>query len=153
MATVTTRPPACRTATVAPARSIWQSSQPPKISPCGLVSAGMAMVRIAGSVSGGTSTAVEVAAVGSDIGLQSALMDANWTTLAHLAISSVTNLLNWAVVIGVDSTPKATRRDLNVVLPPAATIAAASLATMSRGGPAGAGRPYHTAAPQVRTQL
>ena len=61
---------------------------------------------------------------------QSALMDANWTTLAHLAISSVTNLLNWAVVIGVDSTPKATRRDLNVASLPAATIAAASLAVL-----------------------
>src|ERR1700686_3868880 len=146
MATVTTRPPACRTATVAPARSIWQSSQPPKISPCGLVSAGMAMVRIAGSASGGTSTAVEGPAVGSDIGLQSALMDANLTTLAHLAISSVTNLLNWAVVSGADSTPKAPRRDLNVASAPAATIAAASLATMSVGVPAGAVMPYQPAA-------
>src|SRR5580700_4002056 len=146
MATVTTRPPVRRTATDAPARSIWHNSQPPKISPCGLVSAGMAMVRIAGSVSGGTSTAVEGAAVGSDIGLQSALMDANWTTLAHLAISSVTNLLNWAVVIGVDSTPKATRRDLNVPSAPAATIAAASLATTSAGVAAGAVMPYQPAA-------
>src|SRR5580700_10557022 len=68
MATVTTRPPARRTATVPPARSIWHSSQPPKMSPCGLVSAGMAMVRIAGSVSGGTSTAADGVAVGSGIG-------------------------------------------------------------------------------------
>src|ERR1700726_2792805 len=84
---------------------------------------------------------------------QSALIDANLTTLAHLAISSVTNLLNWAVVIGVDSTPKATRRDLNVALPPAATIAAASLATMSAGVPAGAVMPYQPAASEPGTEF
>src|SRR5262249_22766022 len=49
-ATVTTRPHARRVAIVVPARSIWQSSQPPKMSPCGLVSAGIAIARKAGSV-------------------------------------------------------------------------------------------------------
>src|ERR1700687_605341 len=49
MATVTTRPPARRTATMVPARSIWHSSQPPKMSPCGLVSAGIATARSVGS--------------------------------------------------------------------------------------------------------
>jgi hypothetical protein len=38
---------------VPPARSICDSSQPPKISPCGLASAGIAMARKAGSVWGG----------------------------------------------------------------------------------------------------
>src|SRR4051812_10238043 len=55
IATVTTRPFARRVATVLPARSIWHRSQPPKMSPCGLVSAGMAMARSAGSLSGSTS--------------------------------------------------------------------------------------------------
>jgi len=45
MATVATRPPATSLAVTIPARSIWHSSQPPKISPMGLVSAGMATVR------------------------------------------------------------------------------------------------------------
>src|SRR6516164_4664803 len=62
MATVTVRPPARRVATVPPARSIWHSSQPPKMSPCGLVSAGMAMVRIAGSDVGGISGTDDAAA-------------------------------------------------------------------------------------------
>src|SRR3954449_4662143 len=57
IATVTTRPFARRVATVLPARSIWHSSQPPKMSPCGLVSAGIATARSAGSVVGGTSGA------------------------------------------------------------------------------------------------
>src|SRR5436309_5678789 len=54
-ATVTVRPLARRVATVPPARSICESSQPPKISPCGLASAGMAMARSAGSPRGSRS--------------------------------------------------------------------------------------------------
>src|SRR6516225_10916490 len=53
MATVTARPLERRVATVVPARSICDSSQPPKMSPCGLVSAGIAMARTAGSICGG----------------------------------------------------------------------------------------------------
>ena len=48
-ATVATRPRARRIAGTAPARSIWASSQPPKMSPLALASAGMATVRKAGS--------------------------------------------------------------------------------------------------------
>jgi len=55
IATVTTRPCERRVATVLPARSIWHSSQPPKMSPCVLVSAGIAMARSAGSEFGGVS--------------------------------------------------------------------------------------------------
>ena len=51
-ATVAQRPRARRKATVAPARSICDISQPPKMSPSGLVSLGMAMVRITGVSSG-----------------------------------------------------------------------------------------------------
>src|SRR5579862_1203119 len=43
-ATVASRPPTCARAATAPARSICESSQPPKMSPAGFVSAGMAMV-------------------------------------------------------------------------------------------------------------
>src|SRR5580704_15324999 len=57
IATVTTRPRACLVATVPPARSICDSNQPPKISPCGLASAGIAMARSAGSDCGGASVA------------------------------------------------------------------------------------------------
>src|SRR5271169_6461427 len=67
IAIVTTRPPARRVATVEPARSIWQRSQPPKISPCGLVSAGMAMARSAGSDFGSTSGASAGFGAGSSI--------------------------------------------------------------------------------------
>src|ERR1700736_1248005 len=49
IATVTTRPRARLVATVLPARSICDNSQPPKMSPCGLASAGIAMARSAGS--------------------------------------------------------------------------------------------------------
>src|SRR3981081_1530196 len=49
MATVATRPCARCDATLPPARSIWASSQPPKMSPLGLASAGIAMARKAGS--------------------------------------------------------------------------------------------------------
>src|SRR5690606_14887072 len=45
-ATVATRPPTCSTAAMAPAMSIWLITQPPKMSPAALVSAGMAMVRM-----------------------------------------------------------------------------------------------------------
>src|SRR5690606_7772826 len=45
-ATVTTRPLTRSTAAMAPAMSIWLITQPPKISPAGLVSAGMARVRM-----------------------------------------------------------------------------------------------------------
>src|ERR1700688_4057017 len=55
IATVTTRPLARRVATVLPAKSICDSSQPPKISPAGLASAGIAMARSAGSDCGGAS--------------------------------------------------------------------------------------------------
>src|SRR5271165_1681493 len=53
IATVAVRPLARRVATVPPARSICDSSQPPKMSPCGLASAGIAIARSAGSASGG----------------------------------------------------------------------------------------------------
>ena len=48
-ATVATRPLGPAHGDHRPARSIWASIQPPKISPLALASAGMAMVRIAGS--------------------------------------------------------------------------------------------------------
>ena len=57
-ATVAVRPPARRQAVTPPARSICAISQPPKMSPLGLVSAGMATVRIAGSPGGGASVSV-----------------------------------------------------------------------------------------------
>ena len=47
-ATVAARPRAVRAARLPAARSIWLISQPPKMSPAGFVSAGMAMVRITG---------------------------------------------------------------------------------------------------------
>src|SRR6056297_32107 len=50
---VATRPWARRHAGTAPAKSIWARSQPPKMSPLGLVSAGIAIVRKAGSPGGG----------------------------------------------------------------------------------------------------
>src|SRR5947209_655548 len=53
IATVTVRPFARRVATVPPARSIWERSQPPKMSPCGLASAGIAIARNVGSLCGG----------------------------------------------------------------------------------------------------
>ena len=59
MPTVTVRPSARRAAAEPPARSIWQSSQPPKMSPCALVSAGIAMARSAGSDCGGVSIAAD----------------------------------------------------------------------------------------------
>src|ERR1700722_3401534 len=77
---------------------------------------------------------------------QFAFSEANFTTLAHLSISSATNCLNCGVVIGADSTPSATRRDLKMASPPAATMAAASFATMSAGVPAGAVMPYQPTA-------
>src|SRR5262245_38554654 len=55
MATVTTRPSARWLAALPPARSICDSSQPPKMSPLAFVSAGMAKVRSAGSIAGGLS--------------------------------------------------------------------------------------------------
>ena len=45
-ATVTTRPLACWIAVIFPAASISAMSQPPKMSPIGLVSAGIAGVRL-----------------------------------------------------------------------------------------------------------
>src|SRR2546425_12405949 len=54
-AAVTVRPFAPCVATVRPARSICESSQPPKRSPCGLASAGIAMARKVGSDCGGRS--------------------------------------------------------------------------------------------------
>src|SRR5262245_55520038 len=48
-AMVAQRPRARRDATLPAAKSICAISQPPKMSPAGLVSDGMAMVRIAGS--------------------------------------------------------------------------------------------------------
>src|ERR1700704_4674929 len=66
IATVAVRPLARRVATVPPARSICDSSQPPKISPCGLASAGMAMARNAGSIWGGWAD-VSVAGVGASV--------------------------------------------------------------------------------------
>src|SRR5437763_1347992 len=53
IATVATRPRARCTARLPPARSICDSTQPPKMSPLALASAGMAMVRSAGSWAGG----------------------------------------------------------------------------------------------------
>src|SRR6202051_5134507 len=55
MAPVTPPPLARRVATVLPARSICDNNQPPKISPAGLASAGIAMARNAGSDFGGAS--------------------------------------------------------------------------------------------------
>src|SRR5215470_6879799 len=55
IATVAVRPLARRLAAAPPARSICDSNQPPKMSPCGLASAGIAMARSAGSVLGGRS--------------------------------------------------------------------------------------------------
>src|SRR5712691_10427671 len=49
---VTTRPSARRVAVIAPAESISDIIQPPKISPLGLVSAGIASVRAASSPRG-----------------------------------------------------------------------------------------------------
>jgi hypothetical protein len=48
-ATVTTRPPACGVADIFPAESISDMIQPPKMSPLGLLSAGIASVREASS--------------------------------------------------------------------------------------------------------
>src|SRR5205814_9835576 len=47
--TVTTRPPACGVADILPAESISAMIQPPKMSPLGLQSAGIARVRNASS--------------------------------------------------------------------------------------------------------
>src|SRR5580692_10936860 len=55
IATVTTRPFARRVAAALPARSICDISQPPKISPCGLVSIGIAMAQSVGLILGGAS--------------------------------------------------------------------------------------------------
>src|SRR5579883_1692129 len=52
-ATVAQRPRARCAARLPPARSICDSSQPPKMSPFGLASAGIAMTRISGAVAGG----------------------------------------------------------------------------------------------------
>src|SRR5215510_12427014 len=57
-ATVVTRPLDRRTAVTAPATSICAISQPPKMSPLGLVSAGMGTVRMAGSPWGRVSLVV-----------------------------------------------------------------------------------------------
>src|SRR5882757_9068793 len=64
IATVAVRPFARRVAAVPPARSICDSSQPPKISPCGLASAGIAMARRAGSTWGGCFSDVSLACMG-----------------------------------------------------------------------------------------
>ena len=61
IATVAVRPFARRVATVPPARSICDSSQPPKMSPCGLASAGIAMARSVGSQGGGASSVADMA--------------------------------------------------------------------------------------------
>src|SRR6202162_6347874 len=53
MATVTTRTFERRVAAELPARSICDISQPPKMSPCGLVSVGIAIAQSVGLVSGG----------------------------------------------------------------------------------------------------
>ncbi len=58
-------------------------------------------------------------------------MVANWTTLAHLAISSLTNLPNWAVVIGVDSTPSAAALPIQSAFMPVVAITFAYLAISS----------------------
>jgi hypothetical protein len=50
--TVTTRPPACGVADIFPAESISAMIQPPKMSPLGLQSAGIARVREASSPRG-----------------------------------------------------------------------------------------------------
>jgi hypothetical protein len=52
-ATVAQRPRARRAAALPAAKSICAISQPPKMSPAGLVSAGIAIVRIAGADVGG----------------------------------------------------------------------------------------------------
>src|ERR1700688_3016281 len=58
IATVTTRPFARRVAAALPARSICDTNQPPKMSPCGLVSIGIAMAQSVGLVLGGPSDLV-----------------------------------------------------------------------------------------------
>src|SRR6202043_2766273 len=68
---VTPRPLARRVATVLPARSICDNSQPPKISPAGLASAGIAMARSAGSDCGGASDASLALIVGFSWALRS----------------------------------------------------------------------------------
>src|SRR5271154_1467607 len=54
-AAVTQRPFERRLATLVAAKSICHISQPPKMSPEGLVSAGMVVVRITGGMGGGVS--------------------------------------------------------------------------------------------------
>src|SRR5690606_5962962 len=59
-ATVTTRPVTRSTAAMAPAMSIWLITQPPKMSPAGLVSAGMARVRMVSVPEGSAAGSVMV---------------------------------------------------------------------------------------------
>jgi hypothetical protein len=73
-ATVAVRPFARRVARVPPARSICDSSHPPKMSPHGLVLAGMAMARSAGSVWGGFSV----------VSLASMKASVMWTVIAAI---------------------------------------------------------------------
>src|SRR5580698_10228197 len=56
MAIVTTRPLAYSAEAMPPAASIWLKTQPPKISPLALVSAGMAATRTVSSPRGSTGT-------------------------------------------------------------------------------------------------
>src|SRR5687768_239896 len=65
-AIVATRPRARRIAALPPARSISPISQPPKMSPEGLASAGMAVVRSSGAWSGGASRVGGRAGMASD---------------------------------------------------------------------------------------
>src|SRR3954471_14397835 len=61
-AAVTTRSCAQRVAVIAPAASIWAMIQPPKMSPDGLISAGIARVRAASSPLGPSTSAGGTAA-------------------------------------------------------------------------------------------
>src|SRR5262249_29511792 len=82
IATVTVRPLARRLAAAPPARSICDSNQPPKMSPCGLASAGIAMARSAGSVLGGRAGVSEAGMENPNVEASGYLVQAHAATLA-----------------------------------------------------------------------
>src|SRR5579862_7791660 len=89
-ATVTTRPLARRTAATPPAISIWDIIQPPKMSPLALASAGMAMVRSAGSRAGGP-------------GVSTVLMGMGWSSVPTIYCVSPHNTLQHTACSGFRS--------------------------------------------------
>src|SRR5258708_27397238 len=72
-----------RLAAAAPAGSICESSQPPKMSAYGLASAGMAMARSAGSVLGGPSGMSEACMANANVEASGYLVQAQALTLAR----------------------------------------------------------------------